>query len=287
MTPHTNQVVSVEPTDKPKVFVQACREEDRKFLATEAGQQLIAAAVAKMQEPENLAMLMLRTANGSDSVVTVPYEIAVEWQKKICEGLAAAAPQQQQGADCPMCKGSGEIGGNVGQGPYAEYETVNCPECNGTGEAQQQAEPVAHVGHRSTYGIEWNTEELPPEGTPLFTQPLTADASFNQGIEAAAKACEKHEWSMAEHNRPELAEQSRQDKMAILKLKRPTDMVTMTRKEFKDLLEAAAAVITCWSSPKWKEMPYTAEYIDRLSHLVADAFEKNEAIVSRALEGKR
>jgi len=141
---------------------------------------------------------------------------------------------------------------------------------------QQQGEPVAHVGHRSTYGIEWNTEELPPEGTPLFTQPLTADSSFNQGVELAiGRALYKiRQYLKEKHPAVDSWDMSCAVNEFAGAAKRPTDMVTMARDKFETHIAAAIGI-------------GLAEAQNRVAGNVGNALDEAKAYVSRALkEGK-
>ena len=260
MTPHTNQVVPVELTDA---------EIEGAFKNTNFGTTDYKAILSK--GVESVAMQyhngwtltqILRKLGLAETGKTTHGQ-----DKLTAKGLAylkqrAATPQQQ-----------GE--------PVAWHVSY---ECGATKISTTRTDKVIwtreHFVTESFTEAERFTGPVNDEGdvvapiknkriTPLGLPSLTADASFNQGIEAAAKACEKHEWSMAEHNRPELAEQSRQDKMAILKLKRPTDMVTMTRDELRAKLLAVGNAVNDSIEP----------YSQINDSIV-------EAIVSRALEGK-
>jgi len=144
---------------------------------------------------------------------------------------------------------------------------------------QQQGEPVTSEWQPKFYG--YNEEkcgcqyalyklqvtdcggEWDPSNPPkLYTQPLTADASFNQGVEAAAKVCD---------GKRESGEYFAQE---IRALKCPTDMVTITRDELEEIVFGCVL----------KGYNYRAEtpMSRRIEHWEADL----RAIVSRALEGK-
>ncbi|HYD34139.1 MAG TPA: hypothetical protein VEA39_06160 [Methylophilaceae bacterium] len=100
---------------------------------------------------------------------------------------------------------------------------------------QQQSEPVAWLyGYYPVFGngevvrYSATTSELEAKQTghvdikPLYTQPLTADASFNQGIDATIEALK------GKIPAPYLR------KLEVLK--RPTDMVTIPKEVYDALL---------------------------------------------------
>jgi len=88
----------------------------------------------------------------------------------------------------------------------------------------------------------------------LFTQPISDDASFNQGIDATIEALK------GKIPEPYLR------KLEVLK--RPTDTVTIPQDEYKHLIEAANALVQQWDNSNGEEPPYLAEDIDILHSII-------------------
>ena len=146
---------------------------------------------------------------------------------------------------------------------------------------QQQGEPVGEICEelRREDGAVLHYAKLfqhLPLGTKLFTHPLTADASFNQALELAGNKAQhimpaEHLSSAEKHVFDDAVIQYRRE---IMKLKRPTDMVTMTRDKFETHIAAAIGI-------------GLAEAQNRVAGNVGNALDEAKAYVSRTLkEGK-
>jgi hypothetical protein len=72
---------------QPDVVVSACGEENRRFLASDAGQELIAAAVNHVRI-ENMAMHLLAVARGDIPAGKIPEELSKKFHAEFSEMLA-------------------------------------------------------------------------------------------------------------------------------------------------------------------------------------------------------
>ena len=224
MTPHTNQVVPVEPTEREK----------------------FEAYVLTRPYPDKYEIL-IQLDNGNYKYIQHEWEY---WQ-----AARAAAPQQ-------------EIDQNSLMRRIDTFLDNHLPD-----EAQQQGEPVAEVAVDGS--VNWLDHNACMVGAKLFTQPLTADASFNQALELAGNKAQhimpaEHLSSAEKHVFDDAVIQYRRE---IMKLKRPTDMVTMTRDKFETHIAAAIGI-------------GLAEAQYRVAGNVGNALDEAKAYVSRALEGK-
>jgi len=151
---------------------------------------------------------------------------------------------------------------------------------------QQQGEPVyqvcgIHDGHQSpwsevtkaTYDAYIESDSI--KKRILYTHPLTADASFNQGVEVAiGRALYKiRQYLKEKHPAVDSWDMSCAVNEYAGEAKRPTNMVTMTRDKFETHIAAAIGI-------------GLAEAQNRVAGNVGNALDEAKAYVSRALEGK-
>jgi len=257
MTPHTNQVVPVEPTPCP----------------------------------------FCGSNNISCGEVLGEYPTGRTYSQSMCYQCKALGPEAELE--------EGEIDYGDVKANVAWNRRAAAP--------QQQGELVYQYRYRSqTAWVDCSKEDYARYATYgecetriLYTQPITADASFNQGIEAAVGVCEANKYDLdvcvgcddaeiADAINDELGKVA----TAILSLKRPTDMVTITRAGLSRLVTAFENVVGARDRAGW-----LGEILDTLSD--ADALDDdqieslvasiNGAVVegkqaleefSRALEGK-
>ena len=308
MTPHTNQVVPVEPTEREKFEAHQLSRYEYADLSVNDDGEYSNQAMKSEWETWQAALLdnnwkalfnqvslalkclpsmfvdgnqhVIDKAEALAAAIPLDAEDLLRISKSGCSVKVGWSDEKRIVAKCPC-----EIGDAEGFKQWMIDAERLCDGWNRRAAApQQQGEPVYLVpieveGHDVLFRMQDHPEPR-CDNAILYPQPLTADASFNQGVEAAMRVCRLRlgraaaahpDHIKSESLRQEFIEACEICERDISELKRPTDMVTMTR-------------------PQLEDFAFSVVHYLRLSDSVVlmDKYGTIEVIkaVSRALEGK-